>query len=261
MVLLMRKFVIGGNWKMNRGTAQETKEMLVPFLKAVHTLKNVDIIVAPPFTALQTACDLIKGSMVKIGAQNMYPEVKGAFTGEISPVFLTALGVNWVILGHSERRHIVASETDILIFKKVKAALAAGLTPIVCVGEKLEEREKGNTEEVNRTQFEGSISGLSATEVTKIVIAYEPVWAIGTGKTATPVQAQEVHGFLRNLLTKKYGADIAQQVRIQYGGSVNDKNAKELFSQPDVDGGLVGGASLDPEAFAKICLIAAEIRK
>ncbi len=257
----MRKFVIGGNWKMNRGTAQEAKDMLVPFVKAVQDIKNVDIIIAPPFTALQTAGDLVKGSAVKIGAQNMYPEAKGAFTGEISPAFLTPLGVSWVILGHSERRHTVAAESDAFIFKKVKAALAANLSPIVCVGEMLDDREKGKTEEINRTQFEGSIAGLSAVEITKIVIAYEPVWAIGTGKTATPQQAQEVHAFLRKLLTQKYGASVAQQVRIQYGGSCNDKNAKDLFSQPDVDGGLVGGASLDAEGFAKICRIAAEIRK
>jgi triosephosphate isomerase len=246
---------------MNRGTAQETKDMLVPFLKAVRDLKNVEIIIAPPFTALQTACELVKDSNVKISAQNMYPEIKGAFTGEISPAFLTPLGVNGVILGHSERRHTVAAETDALIFKKVNAALTAGLAPIVCLGETLNEREKGETKEVNRAQFEGSISGLSADEVTQIVIAYEPVWAIGTGKNATPAQAQEVHGFLRKLLATKYGAGIAQQVRIQYGGSINDKNAKEIFSQPDVDGGLVGGASLDPEGFAKICRIAAEIHK
>ncbi len=257
----MRQFVIGGNWKMNRGTAQETKDMLVPFLKAVKDIKNVEIVIAPPFTALQPACDLAKGSNVKIGAQNMYPEAKGAFTGEISPAFLTPLGVKWVILGHSERRHTVAVESDALVFKKTKAALVAGLSPIVCVGEMLDEREKGKTEEVNRTQFEGSLAGLSAAEITKVVIAYEPVWAIGTGKTATPVQAQEVHAFLRKLLTQKYGADVAQQVRIQYGGSMNDKNAKELLSQSDVDGGLVGGASLDAEGFTKICRIAAEISK
>ena len=257
----MRRLVIGGNWKMNRGTPQETREFFGSFLKLVRDINNIDIIIAPPFTTLQPAVELVSGTNVKVGAQNMYPELKGPYTGEISPVFLTGLGVKWVILGHSERRHTVAAETDAIIFKKVKAALAVGLSPIVCIGEMLSEREMGQTEEVNRKQFEGSIAGLNAAEVIRIVIAYEPVWAIGTGKTATPAQAQEVHGFLRKLLEKRYGVEVAQQVRIQYGGSINDKNARDLFSQEDVDGGLVGGASLEVEGFAKICQIASEIHK
>lgn len=257
----MRTFVIGGNWKMNRGTAGEAEEMLIPFVDLVKDIENVDIVVNPPFTVLATACELVKGSRVQIGAQNMYFEEKGAYTGEISPAFLGSLGVSWVILGHSERRHTVAAETDELVNKKLKAALAAGLNPIVCIGETLEERNAGQTEDVNRTQLEGSLADISADDMTRVVLAYEPVWAIGTGVNATPEQAQEVHAFLRGLFADRYGSDVAQAVRIQYGGSLKPENAREILEQPDVDGGLVGGASLEAESLAKICQVASELQK
>jgi triosephosphate isomerase len=198
---------------------------------------------------------------VQLAAQNIWFEDQGAFTGEISPSFLAPLGVTWVILGHSERRHTVAAETDELVNKKLKAAIAHGLSPIVCIGETAEEREADQTKDVLRNQISGSLAGLSDPEILRTVIAYEPVWAIGTGVTATPDQAQEAHAFVRGLLYDNYGGMISNSVRIQYGGSLNPKDAQEIFEQPDVDGGLVGGASLDAEEFAKVCLIAAGIQK
>lgn len=211
----------------------------------------VDVAVCPPSVYLDAVAQAVRGSAVGVGAQNMYFEPSGAFTGELSAAMLLDLRCKYVILGHSERRHILG-ESDTLVNKKTHAALAAGLVPIVCVGEKLEERESGRTADVIRTQVEGSLAGISADQLRRVVIAYEPVWAIGTGKTATPAQAEEVHVDLRKLLAARYNADVAEGVVIQYGGSVNAKNAAELLAQPNVDGALVGGASLKADDFLAI---------
>ncbi|MBD3254464.1 MAG: triose-phosphate isomerase [Candidatus Lokiarchaeota archaeon] len=246
-----RKFVVGGNWKMHRGTPSDAKMMLKKFLKLVKKIENVDIIIAPPFTAIPFTTEYVKKSKVKIGAQNMYFEKKGAYTGEISPVFLKEIGCEYTILGHSERRHIF-NETDELINKKLKLALNMNLKPIVCIGELLEEREAGQTNEIIEKQFKGSFRDLKEEEITNIIIAYEPVWAIGTGKTATPEQAEEVHQHVRDLIKKTYSESVSKQIRIQYGGSIKPHNAEELFKQKNIDGGLVGGASLEAESFSEI---------
>jgi triosephosphate isomerase (TIM) len=214
-------------------------------------IKNADLLVCPPTVYLSAVADAVKGTSVALGAQNMYFEGNGAFTGETSAAMLTDAGATFVILGHSERRNIMG-ETDSDVNKKTHAALAAGLTPIVCVGELLAEREAGQTQAVVKKQFEGSLAGVSAEQVTKLVIAYEPVWAIGTGKVATPEQAEEVHADLRNLLASRYNAGVAGQVRILYGGSVKPSNAAELLGQPNVNGALVGGASLKASDFLGI---------
>lgn len=249
----MRKPVIAANWKMHK-TLAETKEFINRFKKemgAVLSSRQVEVVLIPPFTALKQAVDAVEGSTVKIGAQNMYWEEKGAYTGEISPVMLRDAGCTYVVLGHSERRQFFG-ETDEWVNKKVKAAFAHGLIPIVCVGEKLAEREAGATELVVRKQVEGSLAGLDAEQVAGMVIAYEPVWAIGTGKTASEKDAQHVSNFIRGVLAEMVERQAAEQVRIQYGGSVKPGNAKGLMAQPDVDGALVGGASLGPESFAAI---------
>jgi triosephosphate isomerase (TIM) len=246
----MRKQFIAGNWKMNmnRASAVALAEGVV---KAAAAVKGVDMAVCPPFCYLETVGRAIAGSNVALGAQNLYFEKDGAYTGEISAAMLRDLGCKYVIIGHSERRHILG-ETDALINKKVHAALAAGLVPIVCVGELLAEREAGRTLEVIRTQFDGSLAGLSADQLTKLVIAYEPVWAIGTGKVATPQQAEEVHLDLRKIMADRYNQSVADKVCIQYGGSVKPDNAAELLGQPDIDGALVGGASLKVDQFLGI---------
>ncbi len=246
----MRRQLIAGNWKMSLdlvgavGLAQQVAAQ-------AETLSGVDLAVCPPAVYLGAVGQVVRGSHVALGAQNMYYEVQGAFTGETSPAMLRELGCTLVILGHSERRHIFG-EGDELVNKKVGAALAAGLTPIVCVGEQLAQREAGHTRQVIRDQFEGSLAGLSAGEIVRIVIAYEPVWAIGTGKVATPEQAQEVHADLRTLLGERYNAEVAQSVRILYGGSVKPENAGDLLCQGDIDGALVGGASLKADQFLGI---------
>lgn len=209
---------------------------------------HVDLAICPPSVYLDAVGTAIKGSAVGLGAQNMYFESNGAFTGEISGAMLLDLGCQYVILGHSERRHVLG-ETDEDVNRKVQAALEVGLTPIVCVGETLAQREADQTAEVVSTQFSGSLAGLAAEQVGQLVIAYEPVWAIGTGKVATPEQAEQVHADLRGLLEKHYNADVAGKVRIQYGGSVKPNNAVELLSQDNIDGALVGGASLDADNF------------
>lgn len=214
-------------------------------------IKNADLLVCPPTIYLSAVAEAVKGTSVALGAQNMYFEGNGAFTGETSAAMLTDAGATFVILGHSERRNVMG-ETDADVNKKTHAALAAGLTPIVCVGELLAEREAGQTQAVVKKQFEGSLAGVSAEQVTKLVIAYEPVWAIGTGKVATPEQAEEVHADLRQLLTSRYNAGVAGQVRILYGGSVKPSNAAELLGQPNVNGALVGGASLKASDFLGI---------
>ena len=212
---------------------------------------SVEVAVCPSYVYAAAVAEQAKDSLVGVGCQDVYFEEKGAFTGEISCNMLTDIGCSYVILGHSERRHVIG-ETDEIINKKVHAALGAGLIAIVCVGETLEEREKGETMDVIKSQFSGSLAGLSAEQMANVVIAYEPVWAIGTGKVATPEQAEEVHLDLRKLLETSYNSEVAENVRIQYGGSVKPDNASELLSQPNIDGALVGGASLKADDFAAI---------
>ena len=246
----MRKIIVAGNWKMNK-TASEAKAFFEEFKPLVADVKNAEIIIGAPFTALETATRETKGSNIKIAAENMNAKESGAYTGEVSPLMLKDLGVEYVILGHSERREYYG-ETNEIINEKVKSALAHDLKPILCIGEKLEEREAGTMEAVIKDQIIGGLQNVTAEEMANVVLAYEPVWAIGTGKTATPEQAQEVHAFIRGLLTELYGAEVAENVTVQYGGSMNDKNAAELIAQKDIDGGLVGGASLVPASFAVI---------
>ena len=232
----------------NRATAKALAEGIA---KAAAAIEGVDMAVCPPSCYLDTVGRAIAGSKVALGAQNMYHEKDGAFTGELSAAMLCDLGCKYVILGHSERRHILG-ETDAGINKKVHAALAAGLVPIVCVGELLAEREAGRTLDVVRTQFDGSLAGLSAEQMAGVVIAYEPVWAIGTGKVATPQQAEQVHLDLRKIISDRYNSSVAERVCIQYGGSVKPDNAVDLLGQPDIDGALVGGASLKADQFLGI---------
>lgn len=246
----MRKPIVAGNWKMNKTVGDALA--LVNGLKAdLGTMEQVDVVVCPVFTALPAVAQAIKGTKIDLGAQNCHAEKSGAFTGEVAVDMLRDVGCHYVILGHSERRQYF-KETDEMVNKKAKAVLAAGLHPIVCVGELLEQREAGRTEQVVETQVRGSLAGLSANDMLKTVIAYEPVWAIGTGKTATPQQAQDVHAFIRGVLAKMLDQTVAQAVRIQYGGSVKASNAKELFHMPDIDGGLIGGASLEAKSFVDI---------
>ena len=245
-----RKLIIAGNWKMNK-TVAESLDLANGLVRELKEVKEVDIAICPPFTALSEVSKAVIDSNIRLGAQNMSQNGYGAHTGEIAAGMLKEFSTKYVILGHSERREY-QRESDELIAAKAKAAHEAGLKPIVCVGEQLEERESGNTENVVGTQVRGSLAGLTTEEMLGTVIAYEPVWAIGTGKTATAEQAQEVHAFIRNLLADLFDADTANAVRIQYGGSVKPDNARELMSQPDVDGALVGGASLDMRVFSEL---------
>jgi triosephosphate isomerase len=247
----MRKNVIAGNWKMNNDL-KASEKLIVELKNLLQNEKpNCDVIVCPPYTSLTEASKLINGSIIKLGAQNMYFEESGAFTGEVSASMLKSAGCEYVILGHSERRTIFG-ESDELINKKIKKALSAGLKPIFCVGELLEERENGTTNDVIKRQVLKGLEGISAEEMKKIIVAYEPVWAIGTGKTATPAQAQEVHEFIRDLIEVDYSLEVANDITIQYGGSVKPDNAKELLSQKDIDGALVGGACLKADSFMGI---------
>ena len=246
----MRTAVVAGNWKMYT-TAAEAGKLVRSLKPLVSELRSVEIAVCPPFPYLIRVADEIRGSAILLGAQNMHWEEEGAFTGEVSPKMLMDAGCHFVILGHSERRQYFG-ETDDKINRKIRKALETGLWPIVCVGETLQEREGGLTEKVVREQLEGCFKGFSSEDLKKIVIAYEPVWAIGTGKNATPEQAQDVHRFIRTWLSNAFGRETAETVRIQYGGSVKPENAETLMSQPDLDGALVGGASLKAEAFAAI---------
>ena len=246
----MRRPFIAGNWKMNTNRASAVA-LAEGVAKQAETLEGVDLAVCPPSCYLDAVGRAIAGSKVALGTQNMYHEKDGAFTGELSAAMLRDLGCKYVILGHSERRHILG-ETDAAVNKKLHAALAAGLTPIVCVGELLAQREAGQTLAVIQTQFDRSLAGLSAELMATMVIAYEPVWAIGTGKVATPQQAEEVHLALRKIIGERYNNLIADAVRLQYGGSVKPENAAELLKQPDVDGALVGGASLKVDQFLGI---------
>ena len=247
----MRRPIIGGNWKMNKGIPFEAAEMLKKLIPLVKNIDNVDIVITPPYTVLFPMIELTKNTNIMIGAQNMYFEEKGAFTGEISPVFLKELGCSYVILGHSERRDIL-KETDEIVNKKLKKALNFNLKPIVCIGEHLKERETHKTKEYIEKQFRLSFKDLSGEEIRKTVIAYEPIWAIGTGRTATPEQAEEINIFIRDLITNVYDSKTANAVRIQYGGSIKPSNAKDIFKKENIDGGLVGGASLQAESFSEI---------
>ena len=247
----MRKKIIAANWKMNM-TVAETVSYLESFRTHVESVNGVEIVIAPPFTAIAKLSELLGGSQkISLGAQNMYFEMSGAFTGEISPAMLRELFVRFVILGHSERRQIFG-ETDALVNKKVHTALACGLKPIVCVGETLEERDAGRETEILTIQLRGSLAGVPAEKLPGVVIAYEPVWAIGTGRNATPEQAQDAHSHVRKVLAEISDAETANKVRIQYGGSVKPANAATLLGQPDIDGALVGGASLEALAFSEI---------
>ena len=246
----MRRTIIAGNWKMNN-TVAEAVDLANGLKDLVKDVDDKEIVLCPPFTALSPLCRCLAQSNLKVGAQDLYWEQKGAYTGEISPLMLKEIGCEYVIIGHSERRAYFA-ETNETVNKKAKAALSSGLKPIICVGEKLEEKEKGLTEEVVKDHLENGLQDIDSEEVLQAVIAYEPVWAIGTGKTATPGQAQEVHRFIRQLLKNIYGEDIARQIRIEYGGSVKPDNAADLLAQPDIDGALVGGASLDAQSFSEI---------
>ncbi len=248
---MLRRPIIGGNWKMNRGIPEEAQEMLKNLIPLIKSIDTVDIVITPPFTALASSYIITKDTNISIGAQNMYFEEKGAFTGEISPRFLKHIGIEYVILGHSERRDIF-KESNTLINKKLKKALLMDLKPIVCIGEHLEEREAGKTKEFIEFQVYETLKDLSNTEMIKTVIAYEPIWAIGTGKTATPEQAEEIHVFIRELLSKRFDNETADSVRIQYGGSIKPLNAENLFNKKNIDGGLVGGASLKADSLAEI---------
>ena len=247
----MRKPIIAANWKMNM-TCGEAEGYLDTFLREIGQENSVDIVIVPPFTAIAKVSQRLNAVQnVKVGAQNMAAEKSGAFTGEISAGMLRELFVRFVVLGHSERRTLFG-ETDAIVNKKTHAAHEASLRPIVCVGETLEQRDAGEVERVLETQLRGSLAGLSAKELGDTVIAYEPVWAIGTGRTATPQLAQEAHAFIRKTLSEISDSAVAEKIRIQYGGSVKPENTAALMSQPDIDGALVGGASLDPRAFAQI---------
>ncbi|MBR4223433.1 MAG: triose-phosphate isomerase [Oscillospiraceae bacterium] len=244
----LRKAIIAGNWKMNK-TRPEAKELLEAIKPLVANADGkVEVVACVPFTNLETAVNATAGSNIKIGAENVHYEKSGAFTGEISADMLTEIGVTYVVIGHSERRQYFA-ETDETVNKRTKAALAAGLLPIVCVGEMLAEREAGITSEIVGKQIKLDLAGLTAEDVKKTVIAYEPVWAIGTGKTATADQAEEVCAFIRATIASLYDQATADAVTIQYGGSMNAKNCAELLAKPNVDGGLIGGASLKADDF------------
>ena len=254
----MRKKIIAANWKMNM-TLGESDSFLKTFLMELGDEKRVEVVIAPPFTALARVSErLNRVQNVKLGAQNMHFENSGAFTGEISAQMLRELFVRYVVIGHSERRTFFG-ETDEIVNKKAHAAIEATLEPIICIGETLAERDAGKVEQVLETQLRGSLAGLGPKELADLVIAYEPVWAIGTGRTASPEQAQSAHAFVRKTVAALSDAAIADKVRIQYGGSVKPGNTAELMSQPDIDGALVGGASLDPRGLAEIVQITAKL--
>ena len=245
----MRKPIIAGNWKMNK-TPEEAAELVRELVPLVADAE-AEVVVCPPFVCLDAVRKEAAGSNIKLGAQNVHFEKSGAYTGEVSADMLLAMGVEYVIIGHSERRQYFG-ETDCTVNKRAKAALAAGLKPIICVGESLEEREKGVTNELVGMQTKLALQGIPAEEVDKVVIAYEPIWAIGTGKTATAAEANETIGAIRKAIAQVYGEEVASKARIQYGGSMNPKNASELMAQSEIDGGLIGGASLKAEDFSKV---------
>jgi len=253
----MRKKIVSANWKMNM-TQAEAARFIESMLLDLDEITDVEVVIVPPFTAIAKVMEALgRAQNIKVGAQNMYWEKNGPFTGEISGPLLRDLFVHYVVLGHSERRTLFG-ETDEIVNRKVRAAHEATLRPIVCIGETLEQRDKGNVEKILAIQMRGSLAGLSPKELQETVIAYEPVWAIGTGRNATPDQAQEAHAFVRHILGEVADDATAERVRIQYGGSVKPENARELMSQPDIDGALVGGASLDPRSFVQIVKAARE---
>jgi triosephosphate isomerase (TIM) len=247
---MLRKKFIAGNWKMNT-TCDEACKLAQDIVAAMGNVSDVDIAICPPYTNLSEVAKIIKNSTVKLGAQDVFWEASGAYTGKISCAMLKNVGVAYVIIGHSEQRQYF-HETDETVNKKVKAALAAGLLPIICVGETLEERKSGKMNAIIERQTKGAFTGLSKDDVGKCTIAYEPVWAIGTGETATPQQANEAHIFIRKIIAGLYNESVASALRIQYGGSMKPDNAKELLAQSDVDGGLIGGASLKAASFLGI---------
>lgn len=250
-----RKPFVCGNWKMYK-TVSETKTLLEAIVAGARGMEGVEIGVAPPFTSLQAAHAALAGSNILLSAQNVHPAKEGAFTGEVSVPMLKDVGCGYVIIGHSERRTLFG-ETDAGCAEKVSAALEGGLRVILCVGETLAERDAEKTLEVVTTQLLGGLSKVAPAQFASVVIAYEPVWAIGTGRTATPEQAQAVHAHIRKDIAAKFGAEVAAALRIQYGGSVKPDNAEALFSQPDIDGGLIGGAALKSDSFLAICKAAA----
>lgn len=246
----MRQPLIAGNWKMNNNDA-ESVELVSKLREMISGVKEVEVVVAPPYTALGSVAEVIKDSNISLSAQNMFWEEKGAFTGEISPSMLKDIGCQYTIIGHSERRQYFG-ETNETVNKRLKAALKASLIPIVCIGETLEEREAAKTLAVIEQQLKEGLNNLSSDEMEQVVIAYEPVWAIGTGKTATPQQAQEVHHFIREVIAQIFGGGVAEEIRILYGGSVKPDNIDQLMAQKDIDGALVGGASLQADSFARM---------
>ena len=248
--MILRKKLIAGNWKMNK-TPTDGVALVAELVTAIGKQTDVDVLVCPPFTGLESAGKALEGSTLKLGAQNMHFEANGAFTGEVSAPMLRALFATHVILGHSERRALFG-EQDAFINKKVLAALKNQLRPILCVGETLAEREGGIALKVVQTQLEAGLEGVGKDQASTVIVAYEPVWAIGTGKVATTDQAQEVHAFIRGLLTKLFTDPVAQKVRILYGGSMKPSNAPELLAQKDIDGGLIGGASLEARSFVDL---------
>jgi triosephosphate isomerase len=252
-----RRLFVAGNWKMFTN-ATEAATLIKALKVKVVNVKKVDMAVCPPFTNLATVAELLKGTTIKLGAQNLFWEEKGAFTGEVSADMLRSVGCECVIIGHSERRQYFG-ETDETVNRRLQRALAAGLQPIVCIGESLAQRQAGEMQTVVASQVAGAFKNISAEDFRRVVLAYEPVWAIGTGVNATPAQAQEAHAFIRTLLAETFGAELAGACRIKYGGSVKAANAKELLQQPDVDGALVGGASLEAEGFAAIIKAAEEV--
>ncbi|MCX7968261.1 MAG: triose-phosphate isomerase [Armatimonadetes bacterium] len=271
----MRTPVVAANWKMNK-TIGEARSFVEAFLPLVSDVDDCTIVICPPFTALAAVGEMLKGTKIALGAQDMFWREQGAFTGEISPVMLTDVGCSFVIIGHSERRgrfgkpepdledqslRSVFGETDESVNKKVHAALSHGLTPIVCVGETLAEREQGLTDEIVSTQLKKALDGLTEEQASKVVIAYEPVWAIGTGKVCDAPEANRVCGLIRKIISDLFGEPVAQSVRIQYGGSITPDNIPDLAAQEHIDGGLVGGASLKPDSFAAIVKTVAQAKK
>lgn len=249
-----RKRIIAGNWKMNK-SVEESRDLAEDIQRELAECSEVDVVLCPPFTSLATVGKVIDTTQIKFGAQNMHWESNGAYTGEISANMLRSIYCHYVILGHSERRSCFG-ETDEIVNQKTRAALAANLIPIVCVGESLAERQAERHQEVVSAQLQGSLAGIDAETLKRVIIAYEPVWAIGTGEVATPAQAQEMHAFIRTVLAKMASEEVAQTMRLQYGGSMKPANAAELLAQPDIDGGLIGGAALDARSFVELVQIA-----
>lgn len=253
MAKTIRKYLIAGNWKMNR-TASEGVDLVNEIKLGLGQKMDVGVAICPPYTALESCAKAVEDSNIQLGAQNMHPKLEGAYTGEVSPVMLRSMFCTFVILGHSERREYF-KESDAFINEKVLAALESSLKPILCVGESLEQREANETFEVVKTQLVDGLKGVTAEATDHLVVAYEPVWAIGTGKTATPEMAQDVHKMIRDELTALFG-EAADKVRILYGGSMKPENASELLDQPDIDGGLIGGAALKAKSFLELIEIA-----